>query len=386
MEKNHKKDHLDCPLLRKAGQKGYLNDRFTAGNLDKGSNSCMKKIAVMTGGGDCPGLNAVIRSVVLTATGYKFETLGVQNGWQGLIDGDLDPLADSSVSGILSWGGTILGTSRTDPLKNTVDLEKIQKTLQKTGIDALVVIGGDGTLSAAYEIACEGINIVGIPKTIDNDIFGTDLSVGFDTAVSVVTEMIDRLHTTAESHHRIMVVEVMGRKSGWIALMAGMAGGADVILIPEIRFTMDEICSDLKSRYTSGKKYSIVVVAEGIRHEDITDTPVPECNRDECGHEKFVGVGNLLGRELEYQLGIETRVTVLGHVQRGGTPTAFDRNLATWFGAAAVEQIVSGNTGHMVALQGSRISTVPLKDVASRIKPVKPDLCQWVKTFTGGIR
>jgi phosphofructokinase-like protein len=346
----------------------------------------MKRIAVMTGGGDCPGLNAVIRSVVISGSGYGIETLGIHNGWQGLIDGDFELLSNASVSDLLPQGGTILGTSRTDPLKNHADLEKIQKTLQTTGIDALVVIGGDGTLSAANDIAGKGISLVGIPKTIDNDIFGTDLTVGFDTAVSTVTDMIDRLHTTAESHHRIMVVEVMGRKTGWIALMAGMAGGADVILIPEIRFTMDEVCSDLKSRYTSGKKYSIVVVAEGTHHEDITDTPVPECNRDECGHEKFVGVGNLLGRELEYQLGIETRVTVLGHVQRGGTPTAFDRNLGTWFGAAAVEQIVSGNTSHIVALQGSRIGTVPLKDVASRIKPVNPDLCQWVKTFTGGIR
>ncbi|MFY9800567.1 MAG: ATP-dependent 6-phosphofructokinase, partial [Methanoregula sp.] len=236
----------------------------------------MKRIAVMTGGGDCPGLNAVIRSVVISGSGYGIETLGIHNGWQGLIDGDFELLSNASVSDLLPQGGTILGTSRTDPLKNHADLEKIQKTLQTTGIDVLVVIGGDGTLSAANDIAGKGISLVGIPKTIDNDIFGTDLTVGFDTAVSTVTDMIDRLHTTAESHHRIMVVEVMGRKTGWIALMAGMAGGADVILIPEIRFTMDEICSDLKSRYTSGKKYSIVVVAEGIRHEDITDTPVPE--------------------------------------------------------------------------------------------------------------
>ena len=191
----------------------------------------------------------------------------------------------------------------------------------------MVVIGGDGTLSAAYELTARGIPLVGVPKTIDNDIFGTDLTVGFDTAVSIVTEMIDRLHTTAESHHRIMVVEVMGRNAGWLALFAGMAGGADVILIPEIRFTMDEVCRDLKARYMEGKKYSIVVVAEGTHHEDITEAAVPECNRDECGHEKFVGVGNLLGKELELRLGIETRVTVLGHVQRGGIPSAFDRIL-----------------------------------------------------------
>ena len=232
-------------------------------------------------------------------------------------------------------------------------MEKIRNTIKSYGIDALVVIGGNGTLSAAYELTASGIPLVGIPKTIDNDIFGTDLAVGFDTAVSIVTEAIDRLHTTAESHHRIMVVEVMGRNTGWIALIAGMAGGADVILIPEIRFTMDEVCQDLKVRYMTGKKFSIVVVAEGTHHEDIADAAVPECNRDECGHEKFVGVGNLLGKELEHRLGIETRVTVLGHVQRGGTPTAFDRVLATRFGVSAIEQIIAGNTGCMVALQGT---------------------------------
>jgi 6-phosphofructokinase 1 len=340
----------------------------------------LKKIAVMTGGGDCPGLNAVIRSVVLAAAGHDIKTLGIHNGWQGLIEGDLEVLTNASVSGILSHGGTILGTSRTDPLKNPDDIGKIQKTMKTSGIDALVVIGGDGTLSAASDIAGAGIPLAGIPKTIDNDISGTDSSVGFDTAVSIVTEMIDRLHTTAESHHRIMVVEVMGRNAGWIAVMAGIAGGADMVLIPEERFTMDEVCRELKARYMAGKKYSIVVVAEGIHHEDISPAKVPECDRDECGHEKFVGGGNLLGKEIENRLGIETRVTVLGHVQRGGTPTAFDRILGTRFGAAAVEQLAAGNTGFMVALQGSRIGTIPLIEVASRIKPVSPVFCHLVKT------
>jgi phosphofructokinase-like protein len=333
----------------------------------------MKKIAVMTGGGDCPGLNAVIRAVVLSGLRYDLEILGIRNGWKGLIGCDMVPLNDSSVSGIISWGGTILGTSRMDPLKDPADLEKIQKTIQINDIGALVVIGGGGTLSAAYELANREVPLVGIPKTIDNDIFGTDMTVGFDTAVSIVTEAIDRLHTTAESHHRIMVVEVMGRSAGWISFAAGVAGGGDMILIPEIRFTIDEICRDLRGRYMAGKKFSVIVVAEGTHHEDIADMAVPECNRDECGHEKFVGVGNLLGKKLEHQLGIETRVTVLGHVQRGGTPTAFDRILATRFGISAVEQIVAGNVGCMVALQGTRIGTVPLKDVASRIKPVDPD-------------
>jgi 6-phosphofructokinase 1 len=340
----------------------------------------MKKIAVLTGGGDCPGLNSVIRSVVLSASGYGIETSGVHNGWRGLADGDLEQLTGSSVAGILSRGGTVLGTSRTNPFKHPADFERIQKTIKNSGIDALVVIGGDGTLSAAYELSGRGIPLVGIPKTIDNDVYGTDISIGFDTAVSIVTDMIDRLHTTAESHHRIMVVEVMGRNAGWIAVMAGIAGGADVILIPEVHVTLDTVCDDLKARYRAGKKYSVVVVAEGTHHEDISREVVPECNRDECGHEKFVGVGNLLGRELGQRLGIETRVTVLGHVQRGGTPTAFDRILGTRFGAAAVEQLVAGNTGCMVALQGSRIVTVPLRDVASRIKPVNTGLCNLAKS------
>jgi len=340
----------------------------------------MKKIGVMTGGGDCPGLNAVIRAVFRAGLPYNFETIGIRNGWLGLIHDDMEPLTDAIVSGITSRGGTILGTSRTDPLKKDGDLKKIQKNIKINGMDAVVVIGGNGTLSAAYDIACENIPIVGIPKTIDNDIPCTDFSVGFDTAVSIVTDAIDRLHTTAESHHRIMVVEVMGRDAGWIALMAGMAGGADMILIPEIRFTIDEVCRDLKTRYIKGKKFSIIVVAEGTHHEDIADTVVPACDRDECGHEKFVGVGNLLGKELERRLGIETRVTVLGHVQRGGIPTAFDRVLATRFGVSAVEQIVANNFSCMVSLQGNRISTVPLKDVASRIKPVNPSLYHLAKT------
>jgi 6-phosphofructokinase 1 len=335
--------------------------------------SMMKNIAVMTGGGDCPGLNAAIRAVVLSGSRYDLEIMGVRNGWKGLIECDMVSLTDASVSGIISWGGTILGTSRTNPLKDPADWEKIQKNIREAGIDALVVIGGDGTLSAAYDVSQKGVPLVGIPKTIDNDIYGTDLSIGFDTAVSVVTEAIDRLYTTAESHHRIMVVEVMGRTAGWIALMAGMAGGADTILIPEIRFTMDDVCRDLRARYIAGKKFSIVVIAEGAHHEDIAGMEVPECIRDECGHEKFVGVGNILGKELELRLGIETRVTVPGHVQRGGTPTAFDRVLASRFGISAVEQIVAGNFGRMVALKGNRIGTVPLKETASRINLVDPD-------------
>jgi 6-phosphofructokinase 1 len=331
------------------------------------------KIGVLTGGGDCPGLNAAIRAVVRSGIASGFEIIGIRNGWQGLITNDTIPLSDHKISGIISWGGTILGSSRTDPVKNSNDIKSLMRTIDTQGIRALVVIGGDGTLRAAHEVSSRGIPLVGIPKTIDNDIFGTDVTIGFDTAVSIVTEAIDRLHTTAESHHRIMVLEVMGRRSGRIALAAGMAGGADQILVPEVSVSMDEICASLETRYRLGKKFSIVVVAEGTRHEDLAGTTVPACNRDECGHEKFVGVGNFLGKELECRLGIETRVTVLGHIQRGGSPTAQDRILAMKLGIAAVEQIHAKNFGCMVGVQESRIVPVSLGSVVGRSRGIDPE-------------
>ena len=344
----------------------------------------MKTIGVLTGGGDCPGLNAVIRAVERAGIKYDFETLGIRNGWQGLIDGDVEPLTDFSVSGILPKGGTILDTSRTDPLKTTSDFQKIKNNIKKYGIHALVVIGGDGTLSAARDVAQRGIPLVGIPKTIDNDLSGTDMSFGFDTAVSTVTEAIDRLHTTAESHHRIIVVEVMGRNVGWIAVAAGIAGGADAILIPEVQFTMEGVCNKLRARYDAGKKFSIVVIAEGAHMKDLGLPAVPENERDECGHEKFVGVGNMLGKELERRLGIETRVTILGHVQRGGSPTAFDRILATRFGVAAVQLVHAGEFGKMVALQGNRITSIPLKSAVNQLKKVDDDFYELAMTVIGG--
>ena len=343
-----------------------------------------KTIGVLTGGGDCPGLNAVIRAVVRSGLKYDLETLGIRNGWQGLIDGDVEPLTDFSVTGILPKGGTILGTSRTNPLKQTSDFQKIKSNIKKFGIHALVIIGGDGTLSAARDMAQQGISVVGIPKTIDNDISGTDVTFGFDTAVSTVTEAIDRLHTTAESHHRIIVVEVMGRNVGWIAVMAGIAGGADEILIPEVRCTMDGICKKLMARYDAGKKFSIVVIAEGTHLEDLGIPVVPENERDECGHEKFVGVGNILGKELEHRLGIETRVTILGHVQRGGSPTAYDRILATRFGVAAVQLVDSGEFGKMVALQGNRIISIPLESAVNQLKKVDNEIYELAMIVTGG--
>ena len=346
----------------------------------------MKTIGVLTGGGDCPGLNAVIRAVERAGIKYDFGTLGIRNGWQGLIDGDVEPLTDFSVSGILPKGGTILGTSRTNPLKNTSDFQKIRANIKKYGIHALVVIGGDGTLSAARDVAKQGIPVVGIPKTIDNDICGTDMTFGFDTAVSTVTEAIDRLHTTAESHHRIIVVEVMGRNVGWIAVTAGIAGGADEILIPEVHFSMDGVCKKLKDRYDAGKKFSIVVIAEGAHEKDLGLPSVPENERDECGHEKFVGVGNILGKELERRLGIETRVTILGHVQRGGSPTAYDRVLATRFGVAAVQLVHAGDFGKMVALQGNRITSITLESAVNQLKTVDPEFYELAMTVIGGRR
>jgi phosphofructokinase-like protein len=352
--------------------------------MNTGETLAMKTIGVLTGGGDCPGLNAVIRAVERAGVKYDFETLGIRNGWQGLIDGDVEPLTDFSVSGILPKGGTILGTSRTDPLKTTSDFQKIKNNIKKYGIHALVVIGGDGTLSAARDVAQQGIPLVGIPKTIDNDLSGTDMSFGFDTAVSTVTEAIDRLHTTAESHHRIIVVEVMGRNVGWIAVAAGIAGGADAILIPEVHFTMEGVCNKLRARYDAGKKFSIVVIAEGVHLKDLGLPAVPENERDECGHEKFVGIGNILGKELEHCLGIETRVTILGHVQRGGSPTAFDRILATRFGVAAVQLVHAGEFGKMVALQGNRITSIPLESAVNQLKKVDDDFYELAMTVIGG--
>jgi len=340
-----------------------------------------RTIGILTGGGDCPGLDAAIRAVVLAGIREGYTVTGIRNGWQGLIGNDLLPLTADSVSGIISEGGTMLGTSRINPLGEPENLQKIRKTISDAGMEALVVIGGNGTLSAASELSERGIPLVGIPKTIDNDVAGTDRSFGFDTAVSIVTDAIDRLRTTAESHHRIMVVETMGRDAGWIALMAGIAGGADRVLIPELRFSMDRICTALLERYKAGRRSSVIVIAEGVHHDDICNEAVPACDRDECGHEKFVGAGNRLGRELEKRLGIETRVTVLGYIQRGGSPTAYDRILATRFGAAAVEQIRKGHFGCMVALQGSAIGTVPLGEVAHRVKSADAALCRLVQAM-----
>ncbi|WP_242405143.1 6-phosphofructokinase [Methanoculleus bourgensis] len=344
----------------------------------------MTTIGVLTGGGDCPGLNAVIRAVVRTGAKYGFDTIGIRDGWHGLIAGDVEPLTDYSVTGILPKGGTILGTSRTNPFKDEADVQRLRDNIKRFGIDALVAIGGEDTLGVANKLSTMGIPVVGVPKTIDNDVAATDYTFGFDTAVSIVTEAIDRLHTTAESHHRIMVVEVMGRHAGWIATMAGIAGGADQILIPEVPFDLDEVAGHLQARYEKGKKFSIVVVAEGAQPKGMEGAITQSARTDEFGHVTLGGIGTFLRDELEKRLGMETRVTVLGHVQRGGSPTAHDRVLATRFGVAAVELIREKDFGKMVALRGNDIVAVPLEEAVANLKTVDMDLYKIASIFYGG--
>jgi 6-phosphofructokinase 1 len=343
----------------------------------------MKKIGVLTGGGDCPGLNAVIRAVVRKSSQIDWVTIGIRNGWKGLIGGDMLPLGNSNVSGILPKGGTILGTSRTNPFKVQEDVEKVLENIRKFKIDAIVAIGGEDTLGVALKFHKMGIPIVGIPKTIDNDLSGTDFTFGFDTAISIVCEAIDRLHTTAESHHRVIVVEVMGRHAGWIATMSGIAGGADEILIPEKPFDIETVCNNVKARYNSGKTFSIVVVSEGARPEDIDKLATVTEEKDEFGHVRLGGIGNFLSKEIEKRLGVETRVTVLGHVQRGGTPTAYDRVLATRFGVAAVELMQNDTYGKMVALRGNKIVAVDLQEAVAQLKTVDMKLYDIARIFFG---
>ncbi len=344
----------------------------------------MTTIGVLTGGGDCPGLNAVIRAVVRSGLRQGYDILGIRDGWLGLITGNVEPLTDYSVTGILPKGGTILGTSRTNPFKTEADLQRLQDNVRKFGIDAIVAIGGEDTLSVAAKLSRMDMPVVGVPKTIDNDVAGTDYTFGFDTAVAIVTEAIDRLHTTAESHHRVMVVEVMGRHAGWIATMAGIAGGADEILIPEVPFDLEDVCRHLRARYERGKKFSIVVVAEGARPKGMETAIVQSTKTDEFGHVRLGGVGNFLRDQLEEKLDMETRVTVLGHVQRGGTPTAHDRVLATRFGVAVVDLIREKDFGKMVALQGNAIVSIPLEEAVERLKTVDMDLYRIASIFYGG--
>ncbi len=341
------------------------------------------KVGILSGGGDAPGINAVIRAVVRKGIQhYGYEVVGIRDGWRGLMEGEFLELDLQSVSGILPRGGSILGTSRTNPFKHDNGPQKILKNMEKERIEAVIVIGGDDTLTVAHKMGELGLKCVGVPKTIDNDLYGTDYTFGFNTAVSVATEALDRLHTTAEAHRRVMILEVMGRYTGWIALEAGIAGGADVILIPEKPFDVDEVCEYIKQRHERGRNFSIVVVAEGAKPKGGKEIIYSE-SIDEFGHIRFGGVGYYLGKEIEKRLGIETRVVVLGHIQRGGSPTAFDRILATRFGIAAIDLVHEGKFGRMVAIKGNRIVSVPLKDVVGKRKTVDLELYEIAKVFFG---
>ncbi|MFA5096160.1 MAG: ATP-dependent 6-phosphofructokinase [Candidatus Omnitrophota bacterium] len=343
----------------------------------------MEKIGILTGGGDCPGLNPVIRAVVRKSFLEGYEVVGIKNGWKGLIENDTLPLNLAAVSGILPKGGTILGTSRTNPFKKEEDLRNAKENFKKMGLYALVAVGGEDTLGVASKLVKEGIaNIVGVPKTIDNDLSATDYTFGFDTALNIATECIDRLHTTAESHHRIIVAEVMGRHAGWIAVEAGIAGGADVVLIPEVPIDIEEVCAIIKKRHARGKTFSIVVVAEGAQFGD-KGMITQEQKLDSFGHVRLGGIGEALGVEIEKRTGYETRVSVLGHIQRGGTPTAFDRVLGTRLGVKAVELIKNRKFGKMVALQGVKIIDVPLEEAVRELKTVDMELYDIAKVFFG---
>ncbi|MBK5233411.1 MAG: 6-phosphofructokinase [Thermoleophilia bacterium] len=340
------------------------------------------RIGVLTGGGDCPGLNAVIRGIVRRGVSeFGNEFVGFRDGWRGPLEGDVRPLGVEQVCGILPRGGTILGSSRTNPLKLENGIERIKSNLAEAGVDGLIAIGGEDTLGVADRLNREGVKVIGVPKTIDNDLGATDYTFGFDTAVNIAMEAIDRLHTTAESHHRVLIVEVMGRHAGWIAFHSGLAGGANVILIPEQEFDLDRVCAYIERRFES--QYSpIVVVSEGAR--PIGGFPQQDgAQTDAFGHERLGGVAHWLEGEIESRTGKEARATVLGHVQRGGTPTAFDRVLATRFGLHAVGAANDGAWGKMTALRSTNIELVDLADAVSELKTVPPELYREAEVFFG---
>jgi 6-phosphofructokinase 1 len=340
------------------------------------------RVGVLTGGGDCPGLNAVIRAVVRKGVQlYGYEFVGFRDGWRGPLEGDTVALDVQAVRGILPRGGTILGSSRTNPLKVDGGIERIKDNLAGLGVDALIAIGGEDTLGVARQLHEQGVKIVGVPKTIDNDLNATDYTFGFDTAVGIAMEAVDRLHTTAESHHRALICEVMGRHAGWIALHAGMAGGANVVLIPEQPFDIEKVCEYVESRFKT--RYApIIVVAEGAHPLDGQMETV-DSELDSFGHVKLGGIGEWLAREIEKRTGKEARTTVLGHVQRGGTPTAFDRVLATRFGLGAIDAVKEADFGKMVALQGTDIVRVDLSVATDKLKTVPPERYKESEVFFG---
>ncbi len=342
------------------------------------------RIGILTAGGDCPGLNAVIRAVVRRATNEGAEVLGVKNGWRGLIEDDIEPLTRASVTGILPRGGTILGTSRINPFDEQTHISSIRRTWQHYQFDSLIVIGGDGSLKTARDMhRTHQFQIVGVPKTIDNDVGGTDFTFGFDTAVNIVMEAVDRLHSTAESHHRVMVVEVMGRHTGWIAAYGGIAGGADVVLVPEHPFRLSRVCEFIMHRAEQGRPFSIIVVSEYAHPRAEENFISTDEMADIYRKGQFGGIGSLLAREIERSTGIQTRVTKLGYVQRGGTPSAFDRVLATRFGLKAYEMVRAGEWGQMAALQGNRMVSIPLDEALSEVKRLDEEIYHVAEIFFG---
>ncbi len=344
----------------------------------------MAHIGILTGGGDCPGLNAVIRAVVrkgVKVHGHTF--VGFRYGWAGVLADNTVPLDIEATSGLLPRGGTILGTSRTNPYADGADgTALVRAALARAGVEALIPIGGEDTLGVAGRLAADGLPVVGVPKTIDNDLAGTDYTFGFDTAVQIVTDALDRLHTTAESHDRVLVVEVMGRHAGWIACHAGMAGGADVILVPERPFDIDEVCARLRARHARGRRFSIVVASEGALPKD-GHISTRGGDVDAFGHAQLGGIAAWLEGEIEARTGYETRMVVLGHVQRGGTPTAFDRVLATRYGVEAVDAVTRGESGVMVALRGTSVLTIPLAEALAEPKLLDPALYATAEVFFG---
>ena len=343
------------------------------------------KVAVLTGGGDCPGLNAVIRAVVRRASAHGFEVMGLRDGWKGLLEDNHFRLTRETTSGILHRGGTILGTSRVNPFKVEDGLNKVMRSVERNGIGAVLAIGGEGTLSAASRLYDHGLKVVGIPKTIDNDLNGTDFTFGFDTAVMIATEAIDRLHSTAESHRRVIVCEVMGRHVGWIATYAGIAGGADVTLVPEVPVDLEKVADHLTRRHATGRNFSIVVVAEGtkIKTSEGNEKLVTSGSLDEAGRPRLGGVGAFIAAEIERRTGFETRVSVLGHIQRGGSPTAHDRVLATRYGVHACDMVARGEWGKMAALRGNEIISVPLADATRELKSVDKKFLEVARVFFG---
>ncbi|MDO9496489.1 MAG: 6-phosphofructokinase [Nocardioides sp.] len=344
------------------------------------------RVGVLTGGGDCPGLNAVIRAVVRKGVRtHGFEFVGYRDGWKGPLEGLTMELGIQECRGILPRGGTILGSSRTNPFKIDGGVEKIKDNLAADGVDALVAIGGEDTLGVATKLADLGVHVVGVPKTIDNDLSGTDFTFGFDTAVNIATEAIDRLHTTAESHHRVLVVEVMGRHAGWIALHAGIAGGASAVLIPEQPFDIEALCEHVENRFKT--KYApIIVVSEGAVPAESTDghgMTTQNQEKDAFGHVRLGGIGDRIAQEIEQRTGKEARAVVLGHIQRGGTPTAFDRWLATRFGLQAADAVADGDWGTMMALRGTKIIRVPLSEGTAELKVVSPEEYAEAQVFFG---